>query len=112
MQVSATAKYVRIAPRHVQSVAGDLSGLPAEEALAALAFMPHRAAYEIAKVIKSAAANAENNYGLDRDQLVVKTVLVDQGPSLRRWRPKGRGRVNPFRRRSSHITVVVDDQAA
>ena len=111
MEVSATSKYVRIAPRHVQTVARDLRGMSTEEALAALAFLPHRSALAIAKVIKSAAANAENNYGLAREQLVISAVRIDKGPALRRWRPKARGRVGLFRRRSSHITVVVDDEA-
>ena len=112
MEVSATAKYVRIAPRRVRLVAREVTGMTAEEALAALAFLPQRAASVIAKVVKSAAANAENNYGLDRGSLVVRGVRVDQGPSLRRFRAKARGRVGLYRKRSSHVTVVVDDGSA
>ena len=112
MEVSATAKYVRIAPRRVRLVAREVTGMTAEEALAALAFLPQRAASVIAKVVKSAAANAENNYGLDRGSLVVRGVRVDQGPSLRRFRAKARGRVGLYRKRSSHVTVVIDDGSA
>ena len=77
--------------------------------MATLVFLRNRAASAIAKVIKSAAANAENNYGLDREQLRVRDIMIDQGPSLRRYRAKARGRAGPYRKRSSHITVVVDD---
>ena len=112
MEVSASAKYVRIAPRRARLVAREIKGMTAEAALAALAFLPQRAAAMIAKVVKSAAANAESNYGLDRESLVVRDVRVDQGPSLRRFRAKARGRVGLYRKRSSHITVVVDDGSA
>jgi large subunit ribosomal protein L22 len=109
MEVTATAKFIRIAPRRARLVARRVKGMTPEEALAALAFVPHRAAAVIAQVVKSAAANAESNYGLDRDTLTVRVVRVDEGPSLRRMRPKARGRAGFYRRRSSHITVVVDD---
>jgi large subunit ribosomal protein L22 len=109
MEVLATAKYVRIAPQRARLVARSIKGLTAEEAMAALAFLRNRAASAIAKVVKSAASNAENNYGLDREELTVRDVRIDQGPSLRRYRAKARGRIGLYRKRSSHITVVVDD---
>ena len=80
--------------------------------MATLAFMPNRAATEIAKVIKSAAANAEHNYALDRDALRVQSVVVNDGPTLRRFRAKARGRVGMYQKRSGHITVTVEDGAA
>lgn len=111
MEVWATAKYVRMAPRRARVVANEVRGKRPEEALATLSHLPHLAAFEIAKVLKSALANAENNYGLERDGLTVRDVRIDQGPSLRRMRAKARGRPGMYRRRSSHITVVVDDES-
>ena len=112
MEVWATAKYVRMAPRRARVVANEVRGQRPEVALATLAHLPHRAAFEIAKVLKSALANAEINYGLDRESLTVRDVRIDQGPSLRRLRAKARGRAGFYRKRSAHITVVVDDESA
>jgi large subunit ribosomal protein L22 len=112
MEVSATAKYVRMSPQRGRVIARELSGLEIDQAMATLAFMPHRAAAEIAKVVKSAAANAEHNYALDRDALRIRTVVVDDGPSLKRFRPKSRGRVGMYLKRSGHITVTVEDGMA
>ena len=109
MQTSATAKYVRMSPQRGRTIARELAGLEIDEAMATLAFMPHRAAAEIAKVVKSAAANAEHNYALDRDVLRIQSVVVDDGPTLRRFRAKSRGRVGMYQKRSGHITVTVDD---
>ena len=111
MQVWATAKYVRMAPRRARLVANEVRGVRPEVALATLAHLPQRAAFEIAKVLKSALANAEHNYGLERDSLIVRDVRVDQGPSLKRYRAKARGRPGFYRKRSAHITVVVDDES-
>ena len=110
MEVSATAKYVRMSPRRGRAIAREVAGLGIEEALAMLAFMPNRAAAAITKVVKSAVANAENNYALDRGALHVSTVTIDDGPSLRRFRAKARGRAGLYRKRSGHITVVVEDR--
>ena len=112
MEVSATAKYVRMSPQRGRVIARELAGLAIEQAMATLAFMPNRAATEIAKVIKSAAANAEHNYALDRDALRVQSVVVNDGPTLRRFRAKARGRVGMYQKRSGHITVTVEDGAA
>ena len=112
LEVTATAKHVRMSPQRARIVARSLSGLAIDEALAALAFMPNRASSVIAKVIKSAVANAENNYALDRDGLHVQSVTVDDGPSLRRFRAKARGRAGGYQKRSGHITVTVDDGAS
>ena len=111
MQVWATAKYVRLAPRRARVVANEVRGLRPEIALATLAHLPQRPAFEISKVLKSALANAEHNYGLERESLVVRDVRIDQGPSLKRYRAKARGRPGFYRKRSAHITVVVDDES-
>jgi large subunit ribosomal protein L22 len=112
MEVSATAKYVRMSPQRGRSIARELAGLEIDEAMATLAFMPNRAAAEISKVVKSAAANAEHNYALDRDVLRIQSVVVGDGPSLRRFRPRSRGRVGMYLKRSGHITVTVEDGMA
>ncbi len=109
MQTSATARYVRMSPQRGRTIARELAGLEIDQAMATLAFMPNRAAAEIAKVVKSAAANAEHNYALDRDALRIQSVVVDDGPTLRRFRAKSRGRVGMYQKRSGHITVTVDD---
>ena len=109
MEVSATAKHVRMSPQRGRVIARELSGLEISEAMAMLAFMPNRAAAEIAKVVKSAAANAEHNYALDRDALRIQSVVVNDGPALRRFRARSRGRVGMYRKRSGHITVTVED---
>lgn len=109
MQTSATAKYVRMSPQRGRTIARELAGLELDQAMATLAFMPHRAAAEIAKVVKSATANAEHNYALDRDVLRIQSVVVDDGPTLRRFRAKSRGRVGMYQKRSGHITVTVED---
>lgn len=111
MEVTATAKHVRMSPQRGRVIARAVSGLRIDEALATLAFMPNRAASVLAKVIKSAVANAENNYALDRDGLHIANVTVDDGPSLSRFRAKARGRAGGYKKRSGHITVTVDDGA-
>lgn len=112
MEVSATARHVRMSPQRGRAIARELSGLEIDEAMATLAFMPNRAAAAIAKVVKSAAANAEHNFALDRDALRIRTIVVNDGPSLRRFRAKSRGRVGMYQKRSGHITVTVEDGMA
>ena len=112
MEVSATARYVRMSPQRGRVVARALAGLEIDEAMATLAFMPNRAAAEIAKVVKSAAANAEHNYALDRNVLRIQSIVVHDGPTLRRFRAKARGRVGMYQKRSGHITVTVEDGVA
>jgi len=98
-----------MSPQRGRAIARELSGLEIDEAMATLAFMPNRAAAAIAKVVKSAAANAEHNFALDRDALRIRTIVVDDGPSLRRFRPRSRGRVGMYLKRSGHIRVTVED---
>ena len=107
MDVKATARYVRISPRKVRPVVALIKGKAVDEALAVLQFTPNRAARAVAKVVKSAAANAENNLELARDTLRVARAFVDSGPSIRRMQARARGRADIIKKRSSHITVVV-----
>jgi large subunit ribosomal protein L22 len=84
-------------------------GKRVDHALAILRNMPQKAAREIYRTVASAAANAENNLQMDREDLVIKLIMVDEGPAMKRMQPRARGRANIIRKRSSHITVVVDD---
>jgi large subunit ribosomal protein L22 len=111
MEVSAKAKYVRRTPRKARLVADAVEGMRVADALAFLEFSPKHAAQDVAKVIKSAAANAEHNFNLDRDDLVLKQLLVDDGPTIKRIRPVSRGMAHQYFRRTCHITAVVQDGA-
>lgn len=110
MEAKAVARYVRIAPRKCRVVIDLIRGKPVDEALTILRFVPKRAAVPIAKVVKSAAANAEHNYNMDRGRLVVAKAYVDQGPTLKRYHPRQRGQAFPILKRTSHITVVVAEK--
>jgi large subunit ribosomal protein L22 len=106
----ATAKQVRVSPQKVGLVMDLIRGKKVDEALAILRFTPTPTAWAVAKVVKSAAANAENNFQMAPSNLRVAKVYADKGPSLKRARPKARGRVNPILKRSTHITVVVAEE--
>jgi large subunit ribosomal protein L22 len=110
MEVQAKAKWVRTSPRKVRLVAQTLRDLPVSEALVACSFMPKAAARDVAKVIRSAQANAENNFNLVRDDLVVKDIRVEPGPMLKRGQPRAMGRLFSVFKRTSHITAVVEDR--
>jgi large subunit ribosomal protein L22 len=110
MQVSATARYIRISPRKVRLVTDLISGKPVEEAAAILRFLPNAAAKDVAKVLKSATANAENNYNLSADELRVVSAVANAGPTLTRGRPRAQGRYFQILKRTSHITVAVADR--
>jgi large subunit ribosomal protein L22 len=111
MQVRASARGVRMSARKAQLVVETIRGKTAEEALATLRFLPHAAAREVYKVVRSAMANAENNYSLDPAALRVVSATADQGPSYPpMYRPKARGQAGIVKRRTTHITVVVDDE--
>jgi large subunit ribosomal protein L22 len=109
MQAKAITRYVRISPQKVRPVMDLVRGKDVERALAILRYMPHKAAKEIARTIQSAAANAENNFDMARDDLVVKTIFADEGPAFKRIMPRARGRADRIRKRTTHITVIVDD---
>jgi len=88
-----------------------IRGKKVERALSELQYMPQKAAREVARTIQSAAANAENNFDMDRQALVVHTIYADEGPAFKRFMPRARGRADRIRKRTTHITVVVDDGA-
>jgi ribosomal protein L22 len=105
--VKARARYVRVAPRKARLVADQVRGLPIEDARSLLQFSPRGAARDIAKLIDSAAANAENNHDLVADDLLVADITVDEGPTLRRYRPRALGRATRIDKRTSHIHVAL-----
>ncbi|MDI6795437.1 MAG: 50S ribosomal protein L22 [Desulfatibacillaceae bacterium] len=107
MEFKATARFIRVSPQKTRRVADVVKGNPVEAGLNALAFLPQKPAAVIKKVIESAVANAEQNGGMDVDVLKIKNILVDQGPTLKRWRPRAQGRANRILKRTSHITVIL-----
>jgi large subunit ribosomal protein L22 len=104
----AQARYVRMTPMKCRRVVDLVRGLPVQEALDLLRFAPQAASEPVAKVIASAAANAEHNQQLDRGSLFISSAYVDEGPTLKRFRPRAQGRAYRIRKRTSHITVVVE----
>ncbi|MBI4202589.1 MAG: 50S ribosomal protein L22 [Chloroflexi bacterium] len=111
MAVQATAKNITISSKKLKWVVNQVRGRPVGEALSLLRFSPTPAAQEVAKVVKSAAANAENNLLMDPDSLVVKEIYANEAPTMKRFMPRARGRAGRVNKRSSHITVVVDQEA-
>ncbi|MEO8330607.1 MAG: 50S ribosomal protein L22 [Candidatus Nanopelagicales bacterium] len=109
---TSTARYARVTPQKARRMVDLIRGLPADEARTVLRFAPQAASQEVGKVLDSAIANAEHNVGLDRDGLIVSQAYVDEGPTLKRFRPRAQGRAYRIRKRTSHITVVVSQEAA
>jgi large subunit ribosomal protein L22 len=109
IQVRAQAKWVRMSARKARLVLDLLRGRSVPEARTILAFTPRAAAREIDRVLASAVANAESAHGLDGDELIVLEAYADEGPTLKRWRARARGRVNRIRKRTCHITIVVTE---
>jgi ribosomal protein L22 len=105
--VKASARYVRIAPRKARLIADQVRGMHIESARALLQFSPRGAAHPIHKLINSAAANAENNHDLIGDEMRISSITVDEGPTLRRFRPRAMGRATPINKRTSHIRVAL-----
>ena len=110
MEAKAVAKYVRIAPRKVRVVMDLIRGKSDADAFAILKFTPKVGAEAIEKVLKSAVANAENNFDMNVDNLYVSSCFVDQGPTMKRIHPRSRGQAFKILKRSSHITVAVDEK--
>jgi large subunit ribosomal protein L22 len=106
-RVRAQAKWVRTSARKARVVLDHIRGRSVPEARTILAFTPRAAATDIEKVLRSAVANAEANHGLDGDDLVVEAAYADEGPTLKRWKPRARGRVNRIRKRTCHVTLVL-----
>ncbi|WP_456434235.1 50S ribosomal protein L22 [Thermosulfuriphilus sp.] len=110
MEARATAKYVRISPYKARLVVDAVRGKPVGEALAILSFMPKKGARLVKKVLLSAIANAEQNPQIDVDSLYIKKIYVNEGPRLKRYRPRAMGRAFPIIKRLSHITVILDEK--
>ena len=108
--VRASSRYVRIAPRKARLVANQVRGLPIEKARALLQFSPRSAAADIHKLIDSAASNAENNHDLPADEMRVAEITVDEGPTLRRYQPRARGRTGRINKRTCHIAVALSPE--
>ncbi len=110
MEAKAKTRFVRISPQKARLLADLIRGRGVAEALAVLDFTPKKAARIVAKTLRSAVANAENNLSVDVDRLYVKRAAVDCGPTLKRSLPRAHGRATPLLKRSSHVTVVVDER--
>ena len=110
MRVSATAKYIRHSPRKTRLVTRSIVGRRVADATSILRFMPQAAARDVAMVLKSAAANAENNHNLSADDLVVVDAVANEGPTMKRGRPRAQGRYFPIHKPMTHITVVVENR--
>src|SRR5215510_1446697 len=110
--IRAQARYVRSSARKARLVLEHIRGLPATDAEAVLKFQTRAVARDAGKVLKSAMSNAENNFGHDAEDLVVVAAFADEGPTLKRWRARARGRVNRIRKRTCHITIVVAENPA
>ncbi len=107
----ASARYTRITPMKARRVVDMVRGMGVDEALALLQFAPQAASETVYKVLESAIANAENNERLERADLVVSVAQVDEGPTMKRWRPRAQGRATRINKRTSHITLVVQPAA-
>ncbi|MDH4380261.1 MAG: 50S ribosomal protein L22 [Gammaproteobacteria bacterium] len=109
MATTAKLRQARITPQKARLVADQIRGLPVDKAINLLTFSNKKAAGLIKKVLESAIANAEHNDGADVDELKVKTIMVDEGPIMKRFMPRARGRANQIFKRTSHVTVVVEE---
>ena len=106
-EIRAVAKYVRMSPSKIRRVLRQIQGKTYSEALLLLEFMPYASCTPIIKVLRSATANARNNFGMDEKNLVVKSAFADQGPTMKRFRPRAQGRAYRILKATSHITVVM-----
>jgi len=110
MQAKAVARYIRMSSRKARRITKLIQGLPLKEAQALLIVLPHAAAREVRRVVNSAAANAENNHGMARDELWVESAYADEGPTMKRYRFASGGRIASVHKRISHIAVVLSDE--
>ena len=111
MQVKAYTKYARMSPQKVRKVARAIKGRNAAEALEILNLIPRKSARLIGKTLKSAIANAENNNNLSSDALKIESATIEQGPAFKRFRPAARGSAHPYKKSTSHIRIVLTDEA-
>jgi large subunit ribosomal protein L22 len=112
MEAKAVSRYARISSMKVMKVSGAIKGKPVENALAILKFMPQKAAKQLEKLIRSAVANADQKPDIDVDRLIVRTITADDGPMLKRWGTKARGRGTRILKPTSHITVVLSEKTS
>jgi large subunit ribosomal protein L22 len=112
MEVIAKLRNLRTSPRKVRLVIGLVRGMNVEEALAQLRFFRKSAARPVLKLIQSAVANAEHNFKLDKTNLFIKKIVADGGPVMKRWRARAFGRAAPIRKRTCHVTVILDEKQA
>lgn len=110
MEAKAIAKYVRVSPRKAGQICGLVRGKNVDEALAILKFTPRGAAADIAKVVKSAKANAENNHEMNTESLYIASIVANQGPTIKRFMPRAQGRATMIRKRTSHIEVILKEK--
>ena len=111
MEVRAVLKYVRISPQKVRMVVDAVKGKPVEDGLNMLKFMPQKSAKILNKVIRSAVANADQRPGIDVDSLIIRTITADQGPTLKRYKARARGRGTRILKRTSHISVILAEKS-
>ena len=109
METRAVAKFIRVSPRKIRLVMDQVRGRKVEESLNILSFAPQKGARILKKLINSAVANAEQNSNVDVDSLYVKRVYADEGPTMKRWRPRAQGRATRINKRTSHLTIIVDE---
>ena len=109
MKVTAKAKYIRIAPRKTRLVADLIRGKKAEDAQRVLNFTIKKGADPLLKVLNSAIASAKNNFQIESSNLYIKKIVVDEGPKLKRWRPRSRGMVSPIQKKTSHFEIVLEE---
>ena len=107
-EIRAVSKYVRMSPSKLRRVLRQIQGKTYSEALLLLEFMPYASCTPIIKVLRSATANARNNFGLDENKLVIKSAFADQGPTMKRFRPRAQGRAYRILKATSHITIVME----
>ncbi len=110
MEVRASVTGVRVSPRKARLVVDAVRGNRVMDAIALTRFMPQKTAVDVGKLLRSVAANAENNYDMDPEDLWIKAIYADDGPTLKRFQPRARGRVGPILKRSCSITVVAEDR--
>jgi large subunit ribosomal protein L22 len=110
MEIRAKARFIRISPQKIRLVMGQIRGKKVEEALNLLTFAPQKGARILKKLLDSAVANAQQNADMDVDSLYIAKVYADEGPTLKRWRPRAQGRATRIRKRTSHLTVILDEK--
>jgi large subunit ribosomal protein L22 len=109
MEAKAVLKYVRISPQKVKKLSSAIKGKPVEIGLGILRFMPKKSADIVEKIVRSAVSNADQNPDIDIDSLIIREIIVDQGPTLKRFRARARGRGSRILKRTSHITVILNE---